>query len=205
MKKIARVLAIAFLATISLHLAQAEDIDPKPGVAAANKFAYSLYAISETTKFRLIFENEQGSAVKVDVYNSAGKLVFTDRVRGATELKRNYDLSNLGVGVYTVEITNGEFKTAQRVAVGGAKLNPVAFNAYISHTLTEGSFKVAYEGGNEGVYITVRDANGILLYSEHSSTDNFARKYNLSRLRPGSYTVNVENGDKSMEQTFVVN
>jgi flagellar hook assembly protein FlgD len=206
MKTIAsKIFALALVLVASFQLAQAKDIDPKtPSVVAAEKFAYSLYAINETSKFRLAFVNEQGSNVNVKVYDQAGKLIFTDKIKGQTELKRNYDLGEMGRGVYTVEISNGEFKTSDRVAVGGATLNPVAFNAYISPSLIDGAFKVAYEGGGEGVYITVKDANGTLLYSERNESENFARKYNISTLRPGSYTVNVESNDKSVEQAFVV-
>ncbi len=184
----------------------ARNIDPSdPGrVVPAEKFAYSLYAISETTKFRLAFENELGNNVTVKVFSPLGKLIYTDRIKQATELKRNYDLATMGRGVYSVEISNGEFKTVERVAVGGAKLNPAPFNAYISASLTNGMFKVAYQGGEEGTYITVRDSNGTLLYSEHNESDNFARKYNISSLKAGTYTVTVENDSKVLEQTFVI-
>lgn len=184
----------------------ARNIDPSdPGrVVPAEKFAYSLYAISETTKFRLAFENELGNNVTVKVFSPLGKLIYTDRIKQATELKRNYDLATMGRGVYSVEISNGEFKTVERVAVGGAKLNPTPFNAYISASLTNGMFKVAYQGGEEGTYITVRDSNGTLLYSEHNESDNFARKYNISSLKAGTYTVTVENDSKVLEQTFVI-
>jgi hypothetical protein len=203
-----KIFALLLLTIASFNLALAKDGDPAEGprVVAADKFAYSLYAISQTSKFRLAFVNELGSQVSVKVYNQDGTLVYIDNIKNATELKRNYDLSSLGRGVYTVEISNGEFKTAERVAVGGAKLNPVAFHAYVSPSLASGSFKVAYQGGaQEGVYITVQDANGVILYSEHSESDNFARRYNLSSLKPGSYTVNVSSGDKSLEQSYVIN
>jgi hypothetical protein len=201
-----KIFALLFIVIASFNLAQAKNVDPSeaPRVVAADKFAYSLYAINQTNKFRLSFVNELGSRVSVKVYDQQGTLVYVDNIKNATELKRNYDLGTLGRGVYTVEISNGEFKTAERVALGGAKLTPVAFNAYISPSLTDGAFKIAYQGGTEGVYITVNDSNGTILYSEHSQSDNFARRYNLASLKPGSYSVNVLSGDKSMEQVFVI-
>jgi hypothetical protein len=203
-----KIFALLFIVIASFNLAQAKNVDPaeSPRVVAADKFAYSLYAINQTNKFRLSFVNELGSRVSVKVYDQEGALVYVDNIKNATELKRNYDLGTLGRGVYTVEISNGEFKTAERVAVGGAKLNQVAFNAYISPSLTDGAFKIAYQGGAaEGVYITVTDANGTILYSEHSESDNFARRYNLASLKPGSYSVSVASGEKSLEQTFMIN
>lgn len=203
---ISKLLVIVLFVAVSLNSVMARNIDPSdPGrVVPAEKFAYSLYAISETTKFRLAFENELGNNVTVKVFSPLGKLIYTDRIKQATELKRNYDLATMGRGVYSVEISNGEFKTVERVAVGGAKLNPTPFNAYISASLTNGMFKVAYQGGEEGTYITVRDSNGTLLYSEHNESDNFARKYNISSLKAGTYTVTVENDSKVLEQTFVI-
>lgn len=201
-----KISALLLLLVASFNTVQAKKVDPSesPKVLAADKFAYSLYAIHQSNKFRLSFVNELGSRVSVKVFDQAGKLVYTDNIKNATELKRNYDLGQLGQGIYTVEISNGEFKTADRVAVGGAKLSATAFNAYISPNLTEGAFKVAYQGGAEGVYITVKDSKGTILYSERNESDNFARRYNLSSLQSGSYTVNVESGDKSVEQTYVI-
>jgi Secretion system C-terminal sorting domain len=156
---VSKVFATILLFAASFQLATAKEIDPKApvgGIAPTAKFAYSLHALSTTTKFRLTFENQEASPVKVKVFNQAGKLVYTDHIKGATELKRNYDLAEMGRGVYTVEISNGEFKTSVRVAVGGAKLNPVAFNAYISSSLTDGTFKMAYEGGSDGFTLPSR-------------------------------------------------
>ncbi len=201
-----KIFAIILFAVASINTASAKDIDPKEvgSVVAADKFAYSLYSINETTKFRLAFVNEQGSNVSVKVYSEAGKMVYVDNIKGHTELKRNYDLSELGRGIYTVEISNGEFVTSNRIAVGGAQLNATPFSAYISPSLIDGAFKVAYQGGAEGVYVTVKDANDTLLYSERNENDNFARKYNISSLKAGSYTVTVDNGSKTLEQTYVV-
>jgi Secretion system C-terminal sorting domain len=207
MKTIAsKIFAIILFAVASINITVAKDIDPNLAgrVVAAEKFAYSLYAINATNKFRLAFNNELGSPVSVKVYDQAGEMVYVDNIKGQTELRRNYDLSQLGRGIYTVEISNGEFKTSDRIAVGGAKLNPTPFNAYISPALIDGSFKVAYQGGDQGTYITVKDANGTLLYSERNESENFARKYNISTLKTGTYTVSVETNEKSVEQTFVV-
>jgi hypothetical protein len=201
-----KIFAFVFFIAASINIASAKDIDPISAgkVVAAEKFAYSLYAITETNKFRLAFENEQGSTVSVKVYDQKGTLVFTDNIKNATALKRNYDLAELGRGVYMVEISNGDFKTSNRIAVGGAQLNPVAFNAYVSPSLAEGAFKVAYQGGSEGVYITVKDSEGVILYSERAESDNFARRYNLSGLKSGNYTVSVESGEKVVEQTYTI-
>ncbi len=203
---ISKLLAIALFVAVSFNNVMARNIDPTdPGrVVPAEKFAYSLYALNATTKFRLTFENELGKNVTVRVFSPLGKLLYTDRIEHATELKRNYDLAAIGRGVYRVEINNGEFYTVEQVAVGGAKLNPTPFNAYISPKLANGMFKVAYHGGEEGTYITVRDSKGTILYSEHNESDNFARRYNLSSLKAGTYTVTVENDNKVLEQTFVV-
>ncbi len=116
-----KIFAFVFFIAASINIASAKDINPASAgkVVAAEKFAYSLYAINETTKFRLAFENQQGSAVSVKVYDEKGMLVFTDNIKNATEMKRNYDLAELGRGVYTVEISSGDFKTANRIAVGG--------------------------------------------------------------------------------------
>lgn len=173
-------------------------------VVATEKFAYSLYAVKESMKFRLNFENEDGSPITVKIYDAQGKLAFVETLRNQTAAQRNYDLSETGKGIYTVEIIDGDFKAVQEIGVG-VKVQQGEFNAYLSKTLNEGSLKVAYQNGSpDGVNIVLRDEKGNVVYDKLSANEQYSRKLNLSKLRKGTYTVSVTSGAKTVEQRYSI-
>jgi flagellar hook assembly protein FlgD len=197
---IAKLFAPALLVAALAAPAAAADGN---GVEPKDKFAFSLYALNGTAKFRLAFENPAAGRVTVQVRDDRGRLVHTDHIGGQAQFKRDYDLAALGRGVYTVIINNGEFTTANRVAVGGAKLVAQPFSAYVSPGLMDGAAKVAFQGG-QGVRVTVTDQNGQVVYSEYNEDQQFARRYQLGGLPKGRYTLAVASTDTVLEQEYVV-
>jgi hypothetical protein len=173
-------------------------------VTASDKFAYSIYAVKETLKFRLNFENEDATPITVKIYDSQGQLVFTDLIKKQVSAHRNYDLSEKGKGVYKVEIIDGDFRAVQEIGVG-MRTPQGEFNAYISKTLSEGSLKIAYQNGNpDGVNIVLRDEKGNIMYEELSANEQYSRKFNLSKLNRGTYTMSITSGKKTVEQVYNV-
>jgi hypothetical protein len=197
------------LTVMAFTSAQATDKTPKDDqpaeeskVVALEKFAYSVYSIKDKTKFRLAFENQDAQQVVVRIFDNRNRLVHTDRLKRKTALKRDYNLSEVGKGQYRMDIRCGEFTASNTLYVG---MQPVAgkFDAYLSHSLKQGKMQIAFQNATEDVYVTLTDANGVIHYSEHLvDSPNFARRYDLSRLRPGEYTMSVTMGDKTMEQTY---
>lgn len=211
MKTLSKNLFILFLSVVTLFGGSTfanTNTDDKNGadtkVVATEKFAYSLYAIKESLKFRLNLENEDKTPVTVNVYDAQGKLAFSETIKWQTKVYRNYDLSALGKGIYKVEIIDGDFVATQEIGIGvNAKLGE--FNAYISKTLNEGSLKIAYQNGDsEGVNIVLRDEKGNVVYDELSANEQYSRKFNLSKLSKGTYTMSVTSGKKTVEQVYKI-
>lgn len=182
-----------------------DDKDGIPTVVTtSDKFAYSIYAVKETLKFRLNFENEDGTPVTVKIYDSKGEMIFAETIKKQTSSHRNYDLSEKGQGVYKVEIIDGDFRAVQEIGVG-IRASEGEFNAYISKTLSEGSLKIAYQNGNpDGVNIVLRDEKGNVMYEELSANEQYFRKFNLSKLNKGTYTMSITSGKKTVEQVYSV-
>ncbi len=173
-------------------------------VTTSGKFAYSMYAIKESLKFRLNFENEDGTAVKVNIYNPSGKLVFSETIKREVSARRNYDLTEMGRGTYKVELIDGDMVAVQEIGVG-VKAKQGEFNAYLSKDLTAGALKVAYQNGDsDGVNIILRDEKGNIVYDEMSANEQYSRKFNLSKLSRGTYTMSVTSGKKTIEQVYKV-
>jgi hypothetical protein len=198
---IAKLFAPALLVAALAAPAAAADGN---GVEPKDKFAFSLYALNGTAKFRLAFENPAAGRVTVQVRDDRGRLVHTDHIGGQAQFKRDYDLAALGRGVYTVTISNGEFTTVNRVALGGAKLAAQPFSAYMSPCLANGAAKVAYQGGQDGVAITLTDGQGQEVYREYAQDQQFARRYQLGGLPKGRYTLAVTSEGRSVEQVYEV-
>ncbi len=79
------------------------------------------------------------------------------------------------------------------------------FSAYVSPEITDGLIKAAYEGNNEGVYLSITNKNGAVIYSERTGIQsNFTRRYDLSKLPKGKCTLQVLHGEKNIEQTYEV-
>jgi hypothetical protein len=206
-KHIHKVFAL-LLTVFALSTAHAND--RKPGeprdeqkVVPLEKFAYSVYALKDQLKFRLAFENTAAERVTVRIFDRQNRLVHTDVVRKQTGLKRDYNLSALGKGEYQMSILCGEFSATNRLFVG---TQPVQgkFGAYLSHHLKNGKMQLAFQNAGDDVYITLTDAQGTIHYSEVVNELNFARRYDLSRLRPGEYTMSITSGDKTVEQVYKV-
>lgn len=195
------------ITTLFSSNAFANTTDDKNGidskvVTTSDKFAYSLYAVKESLKFRLNFETESTAPTTVKIYNAQGTLTFTETIRNQTSAHRNYDLTQTGKGIYKVEITNGDFTTVQEIGVG-VNINQGEFSAYISKTLNEASLRLAYQNGDiDGVSIVLRDEKGNIVYDELSTSTQYSRKLNLSKLDKGTYTVSVTSGKKTIEQVY---
>jgi YbbR domain-containing protein len=194
------IFALAILVSGKTFAFNGNPEEEKFEVTASEKFAYSIYAIQSSLKFRLNFDNEDGSNVTVKVLDPQGKVVFSETIKKQVEARRNYDLSAVGKGVYTVEIIDGDFKASHKVGIGGASIEKKEFSAYVSK-IQDGSVKVAYEnGGEDGVNIVLKDEKGNIVYDEISQDAQYARKFNLSKLRKGTYTMSVTSGRKTVEQ-----
>jgi hypothetical protein len=203
------VLGLSFLGA---NLAQANPTEEPPAktnpepsrVVALEKFAYGAYAIKDQMKLRLAFENQTGQAVSVKIYDANERLVYQDQLnRRVTALKRNYDLSELGKGHYRMDIQCGDFTATNPLSVGVRSVTG-KFSAYLSAQLKNGKMQVAFQNAAADVYVTLVDANGAIHYSEHLNEANFVRRYDLSRLRAGTYTMLVSDGNRTVEQTYVL-
>jgi len=173
-----------------------------PKIKAESHFAYSIYAIQKSFKFRLAFENPDAERVNVAIYDQSGKKIFGENMSN-TNLKRDYNLSELGTGSYTIKLKVGEFESSRQIELG-KKPEKIAFKSYISPKLNEKQgFQVAYENNGESVYVTITDQNGVILYSEQTEGDSyFSKRFNLSELKSGNYTVSLTCGDKTIERSF---
>ncbi|TAE00460.1 MAG: hypothetical protein EAZ97_05720 [Bacteroidetes bacterium] len=206
MKTIKKVFSPIILALfLVVNSAFAFDGTPKKGeskVTVSEKFAYSLYTLKNSFKIRFAFDNESGEEVKVKIFDEQGHRLHADWSK-STMARRSYDLEQVGKGIYKIEVKVGEFETTQTVAFG-INLDAAPFQANFSD-LNDSHVNVRYENGSKGVYIRLVDEKENVVYSEKTEDEaNYSRKFNLSRLAKGKYTMQVVYEDKTVEKVYEI-
>lgn len=194
----------AFVAIAATFVATASFAVEPPSVKALEKFAYSAYAPQGQKKIRMAFENGTGEAISVRIYDQSNRLVYSEKLKNIQQMRRDYVFADdLASGVYRVDLRAGEFTGSSTLGVGTAAYKK--FSAYVSPKIMDGAIKVAYDGNSEGVYLSITDANGAVIYSEQTGNQSsFARRYDLSQLPKGKYRLLVLHGNESIEQTYEV-
>lgn len=173
-------------------------------VKAEGKFAYSVYALKSALKIRLNFDNESHEMVNVKLYDAKNNLVHQDKLKNEN-LRRAYDVQNIGEGVYRLEISAGDYTSTSEVVVGNAIAKNTAFNAYVSKLSENKRITVAYQNAAEGAYVTLVDSNETILYSERTEANEVSvRKLDLSNLNKGTYTVRISSGEKTVSKTYEI-
>jgi Domain of unknown function (DUF3244) len=193
------VLVLTF-ATQSVFASNGEN-DQK--IKASEKFAYSLYATQKGLHLRLNFDNEEGQKVKVRLFDPQGHLIHQESLTNK-HLRRDYNLEDAGKGHYKVQIIT-EDETFDKELNVGIKTNSQAFQAYMSPELADGQVRLSFQNASEAVYIRILDAEGSILYSEVAeSNDGYARKFDLSHLQKGTYSLELSCGEKTIEHVYTV-
>lgn len=141
------------------------------------------------------FDEASDKIVKVNIYNAAGKRIYSDRVVGNKSFKRDYNFEKLSAGKYTVELVseNGVVKEeiayaiAPKVKTVDARLQQGENGVY---SLTVSSVD------NAPVYISVYDNRNNVIHTEKIEAGGaFKKDYNLSRIHLTGLRFNVVSGN----------
>ncbi len=174
-------------------------------VTETQNFAYNVYAFRNALKFKLAFQNASEEKIVIKILDQTGKLVHKEVLKNQENLNRNYDLSKVGAGIYKVEIEMGELKAENEIAVGLSD-NQLdnTFQAYISPVIRQNTIRVFYKNGAD-VNISMRDAQGNIVYQDSTKDANmYAKKYDVSSLKKGTYVLSLTSGDKTIEKIYSI-
>ena len=78
--------------------------------------AFDLYPNPVNNEFTLIYNSEQ-NAVRMDILNLKGNVVFTDNFKDAKHIAKNYTVSSFLKGMYMVRITDGDKITTRKLVI----------------------------------------------------------------------------------------
>ncbi len=150
----------------------------------------AVVAVKGSEVFKVIYRGESSSKVKLNVYNSSSKLVFSETLNGNEGFIRPLNFAGLEFGEYTIELVDATGKKVEKINYQPTKSKSIVHLTKL--TDSEGKYLLSVAKKTDDV-ITVRifDAANNLL---HSNTDevsgDFAKLYNLKHVS-GSVTFEV--------------
>ncbi|WP_375562212.1 T9SS type A sorting domain-containing protein [Bernardetia sp. OM2101] len=159
-------------------------------------------ALPNSTKFLLKFENEKQENLKVKIYNSDLKLVFSEALGSQALIQRIYDMTAIGEGTYTILIKGETYNEKRTVNVKGALKNN--FIATFSPEATNKKVFASVENNLGTVKLTLTDIDGNILYEETINEESKERVLNLKDLDRGTYFLQIIGQDKTSYETYYI-
>lgn len=198
--------AVLFSNTIFASNDPTSEEDDAVKITESEKFTYNVYAYKSALKFKVAFKNATEDLIRIQVLDQKGNVVHKDVLKNKEQLNRDYNMEQVGAGIYTVKIKMGDLETENQVALGVSdKSIDKTFQAYVSPIIKDNAVRVFYKNGNQGVNISFTDAEGNTIYQESTSdNDMYAKKYNISKLKTGVYVLTLTSGDRTIEKIYNV-
>jgi hypothetical protein len=160
-----------------------------PNVAEARSHALDVkvkFVKSDSKKVRLM-ANQPNNSLDVSIYNEAGEVLFSGKVQTIENLGRQFDLSALADGNYTLIVGGASFWSTQRINIKNGNL------VIDSDSYTEVIKPLVMAKANNQFYLQVYANTGIEIknyYGEeiYSELTDKSKVYDLSALATGKYT-----------------
>ena len=170
---------------------------------ASRDFKAVAFTVKDKTGVRVNYVNEMNTSVKISILDEKGNLVFSDKQRKAYgHLK--YDLSNLELGEYQMEIVSGDVKRVHDITI---EAEPSKMMAQISEVLEKrDAIRVVYAQADYAVKIAVKNEAGEIVFMEnyYYPMDQNLVYIPANDLPEGDYLVTVTDQDKSYFRTVTV-
>lgn len=189
-----RSLLVAALVVFSIGVAFAGEDEPRTDFAVVSAKGSHVY--------KVIYKSEAAAKVKLNIYDQAGTVIFSETVFGGNGFMVPLNFSGLNAGEYTIEL----------VGAAGRKIEKVSYNptnnikqVHVSKLAKdEAKYLLAVANtGNEVIHVRIYDRNKALIHSESKEiSGDFAQVYNLGG-NASAYTFEVtDNNGNTKTVTF---
>lgn len=151
----------------------------------------AIVSVKGSEVFKVIYKAETAGKVKLNIYNTDARLVFTQTFMGTSGFICPLNFTGLEAGEYTIELIDGSGKRKEKVMHKHVEVS--ASSVHISKVATEtGKYIVSVAStGNEQISVKIYDAANNLVHNETNSVDgNFAQLYTVKNI-VGSLTFEV--------------
>lgn len=176
-----------FIAVVAMVVAVSAFGNEEP----SNSKGLAVVPVKGSEIIKVIYKGEAPGKVKLNIYNEASELVFSESINGMDGFIRPLNFNGLKAGQYTFELIDATGKKVEKV-----DYKPASSGKYVhvSKLADSGKFLLAVSGrGSESVDIKIFDANNNVVHTEVKSIDgSYAQVYNLKNV-PGAVTFQVTN------------
>jgi hypothetical protein len=157
----------------------------------SNSKGLAVVPVKGSEIFKVIYKGEAAGKVKLNIYNQASELVFSESINGMDGFIRPLNFTGLEAGQYTFELIDATGKKVEKVDYKPA--TSLKF-VHISKLSEQGKFLVAVSGtGKEVVDVKIYDAANNLLHAESKTIDgSYAQVYSVKNIN-GAVTFQVTN------------
>lgn len=164
------------------------------GAAVARRLAPESAAnaivVKSGSTFKVSYNREESSNVKVSIFNDHGQLVFSEVIHKVSSFVRPYNFSGLPEGRYTIEINDGNSKIIESVL--HEKTRSEKHVKWVPVNGEDQKFVLSVSNkGTDVITVNIYDVWGNLKHTETQKiTGDFAKVYNLKKIS-GSVLVEV--------------
>jgi len=148
----------------------------------------AVVALKGTEVFKVIYKGETTGRVKLNVYNSASQLVFTESFAGVEGFILPLNFKGLSSGEYTVELVDANGAKIEKVSYQAGATSKTIKNLHISK-LTDGNGRYLLamaSNGSKEIAVRIYDGDHNLIHSETKTvTGDFAQLYSVKEAKGG--------------------
>jgi hypothetical protein len=184
MKKILTIAAVLF-STVMFASGTGDELTSLSGAA-----------VIKTTNgtFKLIYKSDTQSDVKVSIFNSENRLVYSERVYRTSGFARPYSFENLERGDYRVVIEDGNGSTTQNISTRQTTSTKLVNVLKLKNA--KGKYLITVGGrGSEALTLNIYDGQTLIHSELKEISGDYAQVYNLSRVKgTPSFEILHQNG-----------
>jgi hypothetical protein len=137
--------------------------------------------VKSETGFKLFYKGNKRGDVTVKIFDQKGVQVFSETLKDLNNFMRPYNLNTLTEGEYTVELSNTEGKSHEKITYTKEKTGRLMNLVRVKNS--DRYLLRVPNKGSEVLNIKVYDAFDKLVYeSAENISGDFAKLYNLGRI-----------------------
>ena len=181
-------LLIAVLLMASAALSAVGKEDPR-------KTGMAIVPVKGSEVFKVIYKGESAGKVKLNIYNAASQVIFSETFNGVDGFIIPVNFKGLQFGEYTIELIDANGKKLEKITFSPNK----ATNAvHVSKIAGDNKFLLSVANATDSkVTVKIYDAQNNLVHTETKAiSGNFAQVYKFTN-PSASYTFQVsdDNGN----------
>lgn len=150
---------------------------------------------NSTDKFKVVYLDKNPGKVSIDIADSKGKIVYSQKVENVDGFAQSYDFKGLPEGQYTFNIVNPDgTKTKKAVTFEKPEIQP-EFKANILDVNDKNKFRLSVlKSNDEPVVVNIYNSSNKLIHTEKiKESESFRKTYDLGQVKDKDLRFEIKN------------